>query len=484
MSAKSSAPRLLESPGGALRRALTFAALVLAAFWLWSAWCRFPDEFWNDMRVGAAVALARGFDVYPTAHEGVVTTWTYGPLPLLALLPAAAAREPAGALLIAGLLNLAMIVGGIAFACHAWPGGARGRERLGATALATAAALLFWPESPLRCYYADTLAVACGLVSSTLLVQPGESRRRLWLAALLGAATLACKQTALGIPVAQVAWLWLARGPRAALAHLGRGIAAGVALGGAALLWFDWPALRFVLIELPAAFPATPDPLARFDLLAGPLAVQIGLPLLALAVAPRFFVGRTAPLLLPLLLWALSLPLGVAALLRLGGGLNSLHGFQLWLPPVLVALLHAHNPSPRAWIRLGLAVVALGVGTARVHRAPVLAVTPQTATIEQGTALAREFPQRIWFPLNPLISLYADGRYYCDEDGIYARNAAGRPVTLAQLAPHLPPRWSAIALRYRRDAAWGTAENMIPKNARTLDYGPWRLSVWAPLKSP
>lgn len=483
MSVKSSALRSAEPPSPALRRALTGAAVALAAFWLWTSWCRFPDEFWNDMRVGAAVALARGFNIYPTETAGVVNTWTYGPLPLLVLQPAALAADPAGALMTAGVINLALIIVGIAFACHTWPGPARARERLEATVLATAAALLFWPESPLRCYYADTLAVACGLISSTLLARSDPSRRHLWLAAALGAATLACKQTALGIPLAQVAWLGLARGPRAALAHLGRGLVVGMALGLAALSWFGWPGLSFIFLQLPSDFPSTPEPLVRFGLLAGPLAVQLGLPLLAAVVAPRTFLGRSAPLLLPFLLWLASAPLGIAALLRLGGGLNSMHGFMLWLPPVLALLLHAGPERRRAWFATALAALALVAGAARLQRAPLLPVVPQTDVIEQGTALAREFPGRIWFPLNPLISLYAEGRYYCDEDGIYTRNAAGRPATYAQLLPHLPPQWSAIALRYRRDAAWAISENMVPPNARSLDYGRWHLSVWAPLES-
>ena len=41
-------------------------------------------------------------------------------------------------------------------------------------------------------------------------------------------------------------------------------------------------------------------------------------------------------------------------------------------------------------------------------------------------------------PLNPLVTLYSEGRYYHDEDGLNARAVNGHPVTRARLWANLP----------------------------------------------
>ena len=72
-------------------RLATMLALIVAgvllAVWLWSRICRFPSIPWNDMRLAPTIALSQGWPVYPTATDGTIGTWMYGPLPLLFFWP-------------------------------------------------------------------------------------------------------------------------------------------------------------------------------------------------------------------------------------------------------------------------------------------------------------------------------------------------------------------------------------------------------------
>jgi len=430
------------------------------------------------MRVAAAVAMSRGISVFPTLHEGVVNTWTYGPLPLVLIQPAALADNPVTALLIAGTINGLIILGPILLVCRFWPGAS---ARGSVTGLLVAACVLFWPESPWRCLYADSFGVAFGLLAQLVVVHARGRRRWLWGAAFLSMAPLACKQTSLGISVAQVVWLGITVGRRAASVHLGRCIAAGALFGLAALVGFGWPGLSFILLELPARFPWVSVPAEKIRPLMWPLLIQLGLPGLLLLARRRWFFQPNSPLLLPALTWIFSLPLGLASFMKLGGGLNSIQAFQLWLPATLTVLLFPERFGASRRLVFGLAALACITGLFRLNSAVYLSLQPHTFPLQQGVALARAYPGQIWFPLNPLITLYTEGRYYYDEDGIYVRITANLPLTFGQALPHLPPKWSGIALRYNRDASLGIAEHMIPRNAQPAEFGVWKLNLWGVL---
>lgn len=466
-----------------LHRVFLCSAIVATAIWLWTSFCRFPDEIWNDMRVAAAVAMARGIDVYPTLTEGTINTWTYGPLPLVFIQPAALANHPSTALVVAGAINVLIILLPIAMVCALWPGVSRSGAAVGGIVLATVGTAVIWPESPWRCFYADSVAVSLGLLSQVVLLH-ARARSWRWAAAFLAMAPLACKQTSLGIGVAQVLWLALTAGRNAALAHFGRCFVAGLSLGALGLVSFGWPGLSFVLLELPARFGWSSVPWSKVQALAVPLVVQTLLPAALMLARPAWFLRRDAPLLLPALTWLCSVPLGLAAFLKPGGGLNSFQAFQLWLPATLAVLLADDRTGPVARRAVLVAALACVAGLYRLQTAAFLALTPKTVSIDQGVALAQAQPGRIWFPLNPLITLYTENRYYCDEDGIYVRVVSGLPPTFGRVMPDLPPQWSGIALRYQRDASWGIAEHMIPKDARRAEFGIWKLSVWGPLAPP
>lgn len=451
--------------------ALIVASVLLAA-WMWSRICRFPSIPWNDMRLAPTIALAQGWSVYPTATEGTISTWMYGPLPLLFFWPASWASSAEGALMIAAALNVALTLVPLALVCFTWPAAGGGsRSPVGRTS-AFLLCLALWPELHYSVLFSDNLAVACGLLGNLLLVRARTSRER-WLAAIAATAAVACKQISLGIPLAQVLWLGLTVGPPAALRHGLRCLIAGAAIGAGAIAAFGWEGLWFTLVETPGGIGWAPAPWQRLQIVAPDLALGLGVPALAMIFFRRAFAKPT--LLLPALAWLCTLPLGIAALMKLGGWTNSIHGFVLWLPAVLAVFFTAQANARRLWgACLAAAAIAAGVASGRVLHEPTLHLRPQVADHRQAAEFAVQHRGAIWFPGHPLVTLYSEGRYYHDEDGLYIRRSARQPLTERQAASHLPAALRVMA--FRNDwAGWGIARRMLPPNSTEQAIGNWTL---------
>jgi len=443
---------------------------ALLAIWLWSRFCRFPSIPWNDMRLAPTIALTQGWPVYPDAATGTINTWMYGPLPVLFMWPASWATSAAGALLIAAGLNLALTLVPLALVCWFWPGDDdAAKARLGRTA-ALLLCLAAWPELHYSVIFSDNLAVACGLVGNLILLRargPGA----LWLAAAVATAAVACKQIALGIPIAQVLWLGFTSGRRAALVHAVRCTVAGGAIGLGAIALFGFAGLWFTLVAIPGGLGWAPDVALRLKMVAPELALLLGLPAVAMMIWRRAFARQS--LLLPALAWLCTLPLGVAGMLKVGGWTNSIHGLVLWLPPVLATLFAARLRPVRFW-SLGLAagVLAAGTACARILLEPDVQLWPQTAGYHEAAEIAAQYRNAIWFPVHPLVTLYSDHRYYHDEDGMYVHARARKPVTPEQAAQQLPPAMRAMA--FRNDwTDWGIARRMLPPHSREIPIGHW-----------
>jgi hypothetical protein len=455
---------------------ITSIAAGALAVWFWNAICQFPTVPWNDLRLAPAIALAQGERVFSTSDAGVVSTWVYGPLPLLFYLPAALASSPGDALIAAGMLNVALTVLPLALVCFAWPAGDDRADSRMVRALAWLLCLAVWPPRHYEVIFADNLAIACGLVGNLLLVR-SRSSRQLWLAAIVATAALACKQIAVAAPLAQIAWLGLTLGPRAAVAHALRCAAAGAAIGALAITIFGAEALWFTLFELPANVPWMPS--LQHVLPALPEAgLQIVLPAVIMLWHRRAFARPT--LLLPALAWACALPLGLVALCKTGGWVNSLHSLVLWLPPIMVTAATSYLPKQRrSWLPLAVAAGAAMVACGRVALAPDFVLRPKTAVYASAEAIAVRFPQQIWFPLSPLVTLYSDHRYYHDEDGLLVRRLARRPLPPSQNAAHLPTNLRGLAFRSQWND-WGIARTVLPPNARQVSMGEWTLWMAGP----
>jgi len=460
-------------------RWLCLLAALSAAAWLWACWCLFPAKVWNDVRLVPTFALARGVPLYPGETSGAVGTWIYGPLPPLLLWPATWASSAARALLTAGALNLLLTVGAIAAVCAAWPAPAGRTLRPADRLLAAILAIALWPGATFQFLQADNFAVALGLVGNLLLVRSQTSAGR-WGAAALAVAGLACKQTSLGVAAAQIVWLGVVAGRGGALRHLGRCAILGLAGAAATVGAFGWDQIRLNLFVLPSALPWTDEPVRRLLDLAPELSIHLVAPALILLLCRRAVWARESPLLLPSLAWLFALPPSVLSLMKIGGTINSLQSFTLWLPAALLVGLAAARVTRRAsWLYAGAALLATLICGARLARLPSPPLRPLVEHYRQADYLARTFRGEIWFPWNPLVTIYSENRFYHGEDGLYVRFLAAHALTQGHASANLPPHMCVIALP-RGGNDWGIALSLRPANAQRSDFGFWTLYSWPP----
>lgn len=145
-------------------RALAAAvAGVAAGLFLWRCWCAFPASYWNELRVAPAFALRFGFPLYPGLDDGPLSTWIYGPVGAVVNLPATFASSAAGAVLIAGVINIVMLVGPMIAVClNATELRMQGWK---VQLLALALCILLLPVFSLTFQVADHSSIAFGLLS-------------------------------------------------------------------------------------------------------------------------------------------------------------------------------------------------------------------------------------------------------------------------------------------------------------------------------
>lgn len=463
-----------ETGRGAALTTILLLALASGTFLvlLWNALCAFPWFAWNDMRLAPAVAFAQGWSVYPTRDAGVINTWSYGPLPLLYFLPASWASNAANALMVAGIMNAALTIVPLAAICFGWPAFDTTKRNWLARGLAFVLCCALWPERHYTTLFADNLAIACGLLGNLMLVR-ARHPAGFWFSAFAGCAALACKQITLGIVAAQVIWIGLTFGRSAAGKHLVRCVVAAVAVAGIGILLFGLPGLWFTLVELPAHFPWQTG--SRFGSALPGVALQLFVPGLIIYFWRREF-GR-GPLLLAALAWACAAPMGIAALFKLGGWLNSLHSLAFWLPPTLVAACTAQRLLRQRWFLSVGAATAAFMMLGRVALKDELVLRPELANYRTAEALAARYPQQIWFPTHPLITLYSEGRYYHDDDGLWVRIMSGHAASVEHVAAHLPAALRIVASRADW-VDWGMARTIVPSPHHVTELENWRLLTW------
>jgi hypothetical protein len=97
----------------------------------------------------------------------------------------------------------------------------------------------------------------------------------------------------------------------------------------------------------------------------------------------------------------------------------------------------------------------------------------------QAEYLAQTFRVEIWFPWNPLVTVYSENRFDHGEDGLYVRFLAGHAITQSHARAFLPPKMCVIALP-RGAADWGIALSLLPADAQRTEFGLWTLYSWPP----
>jgi hypothetical protein len=454
-------------------------ALVLTLAWLWRCLCLYPAHGWNEIRLAPTFMLAHGLSPYPGANGGPVTTWIYGPLPLLLQLPTVLASSAAGALLLSGFVNAAITVIAVSLAVVSFSRRQPMAGRMDAL-VGILACLALWPMTALEFAQADNAAVAVGLLSLLCLQHSTPTRRR--LAALACAAAIACKQTLLGLALAECVYLLQRENLRAAIRHgLWISILTALLLGGAALA-FGPAGFGYNLFSLPSRLPWASSLSGRLAEFWPYLAVHVGIPLAVAIGLGRRIWRKDSPWLLPFCAWAATLPPDLAALLKTGGSINSLHGWLLFLPPAVALCLAAGRST--AAVRTGLAGIAAIVLALRLFLLTPPIWRPLEGHLREGDFLARNLSGEVYFPWHPLLTFYADRRFDHVEDGLFIRRLAGAPVSGDALSAHLPPRFHVVAF-LRSEMDWGIARELIPRGAQQTSLGNWTIYSWVvPEPSP
>ncbi len=425
---------------GTLDRTLAAASTALAgafcATWLWLCWCKSPvHHLLNDMRTAASVELHLGFSPYSTETTGLVTTWIYGPVPLYALWPAGWAGTAAGAIEAAGALNIGFIVFTVIVACTHY-------SRSWLTGLcAGLATILVWPYYSLNMFSAEHVLILFGMAGMVL-----TEKGKLWPAALCAALAVWSKQTAVGVALAQLFWLYGRGGFAASLRHLGRQLLFGAALGCVFVATFGAESLWHSMFVVPGGLRWTPD--LRWQLVDdGPHLLAA----VALAIGAAF-TCRRGRLALPALTYLCLLPPAAASFFKVGGGITAFDVEFLWLAPAIAVGLDRLLSR-----RTVFALTALAVAAAGFHRVTAFpaSVRPEVEHYREAVYLAKD--GHVWFPMNPLITLYSEGKYYADEDGLYERQVSGHPVPRARLLAGLPGDLRRVVYPWGA-VTWGIAQ--------------------------
>ena len=446
-------------------------AIGLAVVWLWSCLCVFPLRSWNDIRLAPTFALKLGLPLYPGA-DGPASTWMYGPLPVWLNWPATWATTPAWALVIAGGVNILVTLLPILAVALLWPTAPLGPVSLAGRVVAAALAIAAMPWATWQYLQADNYAIGCGLVANLVLVR-GRGEPARFAAAALAMAALACKQTSLAIPLAQVVWLWLTAGRTAAAAHFGRLVLTGLAWLAVILLACDPGKLWYTAVLTPTGLPWTDHPGQRFMQMLPHFLVHALVPLSLWLWLHGGEKGSRTALSLPLIAWLIAWPLGLASVFKTGGTNNCLQGFPLLLPAgcvVFVAALERRLGRPQAVVLV--AVASLAILSGRLSTREISLWQPPIRVYDEAIELSRRLPRILWFPWNPLVTVYSEGRLYPVEDGLYVKQVTGRPETREQTLAHLPARFAGIVLA-GNGSQWGLASSLLPPPVETIELHYW-----------
>lgn len=438
-----------SKPGCSRSTHLAMIATAIACLLcLRTAWCEFPIYSWNEARLAPAFALRDGLNPYPPIGGGPLLTWIYGPVGILINLPATLATSAAGALHLASLVNFAVLFLPLALIFF---GSADLRSRSPSVRwFALTVAVLLTPRPNLVLQVADHAAIAFGLLSCWWLVRnPRPEATQLGISALLCMLAIWSKQLTVFLVGAQVAYLFLTDNRSSALKYLLWLALFNFAALGLAVWTFGWSNLWLNLVAIPGRLPWVDDLSARFAMRPWPLVAQIALPCagLILLKITRKWPERNSEsgrfFLITVLAFAFMLPVGFAAFLKIGGDTNLFHSWDYLLPGLLLAWLAAEKSD--SWAQYRAPAVAVCAIALRWNDVIALPAEPITAHLDAAEQLMATHPHRLWFPRNPLITYYADGKLWHSEDGVQTRFLANYGLREADFRRHLPPDLEGVA---------------------------------------
>ncbi len=458
-------------------RVVLCGAMLALGLVLWALICLLPVMQWNSARLAPSFALSRGLPIYALRDSGAHLGWFYGPVFPLWYLPVTVFSNPTHALVASGFLNLVTWLLPVAAVLRA--AGASLRTAAAGTVLG-AIFMLGNPlmETAFSFVHVDGVCIALQLAACLGLLHATRhaTRRGLHVAALGLIAAFWTKQLALALAPALLCWLWHEKRrdlipPLLFWCAVYGGMFSALVLaafGPAEVLFNAWlihsrnqwkldglmafaGALRQLTVSM---LPWWPAGLLAFWL------HRTSEPAQAAAV-PADPARPAVRLLLWSALWLT--PIGLTAVLKSGGGLNSVHSIQYLMLAGLIVLVRQLGRPTRRWVvATALFAFSLGLQLVGIGKLAVasLAVRPLPDRCqEELLELARQHPGRCYFPWNPMITIITERRISPFDDALYC-------LWVAQLEPpaekiraavpdnpiiiYLEPAQSRFAMRYFR----------------------------------
>jgi hypothetical protein len=416
------------------------------------------DE-WSEIRLAPTIAMSQGVPLWQPYGEGPILDAVYGPGAPVTWLPASLASTPAGAISIALLLSLVLLL--VPTVWILFPEARHHLKLLAATLLLGIALQLSSPALPSLGIHADFPAL--GYATAALACAWTDRRRNApawqWTGAAFVIASVSSKQVMVPLLVAYPMWIGIASGWRAARQALVPLAVIGALAAGLVILLFDEMAMidativgvsrqpfdgsspLDALLTAALEFARRAAPFVVLLALAGSLVRRQGDSWQEIAQKNRW--------LFPLLVGLFLLPTALLSDAKVGGVANAL-GFTLWFLwlALLSAAASAGRSGPEVLRRVTVGAALAGCALA-VRLAPDLAELPALLRMPPASTVAyeaaRQAPGTIYFPYNPLASLFAEGRAYHLDPGVQFRAIEGRRMDESLVREHVPPAMNRVA---------------------------------------
>jgi hypothetical protein len=431
---------------------LLIAAGLLAGAFLWSTFCTTPLVIWNPPRLAPTFAIADGLDPYAAGDSALHMGMMYMPMFALWNLPATLAPNLTLAFAIEWSLNLvAIFLPAWLLFRWVWPE----RRHAWAALLATLLIRLSSESagSAFLFLHLDALCIGFVLVAALALLRAIESgsSRACAVAGIFAAASVWTKQLAVVAPVALLTWALWQRRPGVARRFLFWCVGAGSAFGLIFCAWFGPEKLYFSVYLLPSRLPREINSATLREL--GVTFLNTHWLWCALWVVLGSFLwqqlrhARTesrgtklSALMMWLALW--HLPLGFLAQFIPGGALNSLYTLNFASVALAWSAVERWRAAPTTaaslrFPRLLLGAVAVGAAIFALSRFQT--IWRPTDYQDQLVATARAHRGKIYFPFNPLVTLFTEKRILPFDDAISDLSFAGLLPPVQRFQEAIPP---------------------------------------------
>ena len=424
-------------------------------------------SFFSAARLAPAIGAVMGYGLYSPVDDGPVFNTIYGPMAYLVYVPAALARSPGGALMIAGAIRTLFYFAPLFLLVLVAARADRSRADYVPAALACLAIVAVTFMLGATNYMAteihsDAPSLGFGMLSCVLLLNAGTTTngRSLFWPGLFAAMAVWVKQTEAPIVLAQCIYLLIVAGRAAALRYLAIAAGCGLVLGALFVVAFGFGPMWLNMFFIPSQH-AVDDRigLALANLL---LSYALFVPFLIIATLPFDrdsgipVVRRIADKVwfLPALVAMLLIPTSLLGYLKVGGWVNSFHGLYYLIGATAAALAWPGSAGPASrWTGLRRWTLLISTAFVTTQVFPMLRQYPVAVEAMAGkhpSQTAYEYalnhPDEVYFPWLPLASLMADRKLYHFDFGLRDRQNAGIMTSFEHFRAYLPNRMKHVAM--------------------------------------